>query len=262
MPDITPHTECLSDLVIDEALSGELPIQARSEIERHLAECTRCRNRWDDIEKERAQFLSNTPSFETLAAKVAHAAKPRKKTWNTPWLAGLGAAAAAAVVFMLVRQPSQPIALEETKPAAQSNKQQTITTRSKGGPHIGFFIKRGNTINQGRSGAIVHPGDRLRFTYSSDTPRYLALFNLDAKRASVYFPSGPHAERVAAGRDIALDFSVELDEYIGSERVFAVFCDTPFPIEPVRRALANNREMTKRSDCTVDTIQLTKEPAP
>lgn len=262
MSDIIPHTDCLSDLLIDEAISGDLSIQAQGEIERHITECNRCRNRWNDIERERAAFLSNAPNFEALAEKVVRAEKQRAKNRTASWLTGLAAATAAVVLFVLARQPIQPIATEQTDRGAMINDNRATETRSKGSPHVGFYIKHGVTISEGRSGAVVYPGDQLRFTYSSDTPRYLALFNLDAKRISVYFPSDKQAKRVVAGLEVALDFSVELDETIGSERVFAVFCDTPFPIESVRQTLTNSRETTELPGCWIDTIQLTKEPTP
>ncbi len=270
MQDLTPQSECASDLRMDEALSGDLSVQAQSQLERHIAECSRCRSRWDDIVKEREAFLSAAPSFAALAAEVERAAevkrapRPRATVWSKPWLAGLGAAAAAAAAVVLVffREPPQPLVPAGPGTQTQAGNQQASSTRSKGGPHIAFFIKRGARVSVGHSGAVVHPGDRLRFAYSSDAPRYLALFNLDAKRASVYYPRGRAAERVAAGRDIALDFSIELDDVIGSERVFAVFCEAPFQVEPLRRALADNRRMAPTPGCTVDIIRLTKEPAP
>lgn len=264
MPDLTPQSECASDLRMDEALCGELPTQARNQLERHLSECARCRGRWDDIVKERAAFLSSAPSFEALAAKIERAAKPRATLWTKRWLAGLATAAAAtaAVAFMLARPPAQPGVTAGPESGAETDSARAITTRSKGGPRIGFFIKRGASVSVGQSGATVHPGDRLRFTYSSDAPRYLALFNLDSERASVYYPAGPQAARVATGRGIALDFSIELDNHIGSEQVFAVFCERSFQLEPLRRALAASKRMTPGPGCTVDTIRLSKEAAP
>jgi len=264
MSDLTPQTECISDLLIDEALTSELPMATRDELERHMAQCSRCRSHWDDIVREREAFLSNAPSFEALAAKVARTARLPASARTGPWLAGFGAAlaATAAIVLILARYPAQPVVPAAVEQDARTSSQQATTIRSKGGPHIGFFIKSDARVSDGQSGAIVHPGDRLRFTYSSDTSRYLALFNLDAKQASVYYPNGANARRVAAGRDVALDFSIELDQTIGREKIFAVFCEAPFKLEPMRIALADNRKMEQRLGCTVDTIQLVKEPAP
>ena len=66
----------------------------------------------------------------------------------------------------------------------------------------------------------VYPGDLLRFTYSNAAPAYLALLGRDRRSASVYFPAADQAERVAAGRDQALDFSLELDGELGEERLY------------------------------------------
>jgi hypothetical protein len=116
-----------------------------------------------------------------------------------------------------------------------------------------------------RGGAIetVRPGDELRFTYSHPRGAYLALVNLDATAASVYFPSAAsEAVRVPAGNDVALPFSVELDGQLGQERVYGVFCEEPFALEPVRAELESRGLPPTLPGCQLDVITLVKVRAP
>jgi hypothetical protein len=261
MPDVTNTSQCASELAIDEALTGELPMHALSQLERHREQCAQCHARWDGIVRERATFLSTAPSFEALGARVERAQR-RRAARRTPGLAlgVLATGAAAAAVLLLVRAPDAGVA-PDARPGSETGN--PAAERSKGGPRIGFFIKRGTLVRAGHNGAVVQPGDRLRFVYSSDTPRHLALFNLDGRGSSTYYPPQPTAARVGAGREVALDFSVELDDYVGDERVFAVFCEAPFELEPLRHELAQHNALRARAGCVVDSLRLVKkEPSP
>lgn len=261
MQDLT-SSGCASDLRIDEALAGELPGAARAQLDDHLERCAHCRARYDGIAAEREAFLTAAPTFEALAER--RAAAPRRA--RGPWVGGVGGVvgaaaglAVAAVVFLSIRAPAPPHG--DALRGSEAGNPVASATRSKGGPRLGLFIKRGARVTPGQSGARVRPGDRVRFTYSSSRPRYFGLLNLDARRASVYYPSGGEAARVAAGSAIPLDFSVELDDTLGSERVFGVFCDAPFALEPLRRALDDKGGLQAPAGCAVDVVELRKEPA-
>jgi hypothetical protein len=119
--------------------------------------------------------------------------------------------AAAAAVVLIVWPTLNP----ETEDAFGE-------TRSKGGPSIGFFVKRGEETVVGESGQAVHPGDVVRFTYSSGQETNLAIVSLDgAQRVSVYQPS----TTLPAASQSPLEGAVELDDVVGDETVFAVFCE-------------------------------------
>ena len=136
-------------------------------------------------------------------------------------------------------------------------------TRTKGGARIGFFVSSGGSVRPGRDGQAVHPGDRLRFTVSAPRPAHVAILSLDAAGvASVYYPTGTRSRHVGVVREHALESSVELDGTLGDERIWGVFCDVPFPIEPLRAALERRRDLPALPGCTVDTLRLLKKPAP
>jgi len=243
MQQLSGNQPCLSNLVLDEWFAGELDAEARVRAEDHLLGCSRCAARRDALAGERSGFLQAAPDLRALQARVVGRTPRPKRGWPAvvPALVSAGALAAIALIAL---QPAN-------RPAG---------TRSKGGtqPQLGLFVKHGARIARAASGDTVHPGDRVRFTYTSDRDRHLALLNRDALGARIYYPSGPHAARVAAGSGVALDFSVELDAAPGVERMVAVFCDGPFLVEPLRVALAAGSRITPAKGCVVDTIDLRK----
>jgi hypothetical protein len=81
---------------------------------------------------------------------------------------------------------------------------------------------------------------------------------VDARAASVYYPTGPRAAAVRAGNDVALDFSVELDGQLGEERVYALFCETAVEIEPLRAALSETARLPETAGCQAEVIVLQK----
>jgi hypothetical protein len=235
----------VSELVLDELLAGELDRATRAGAEAHLAQCAQCRVRAADRERERVVFLERAPTFADYRALAGREPTARTRRARTRWAAtAAGALALVAGALLLVRPP----------PEAPG-------TRSKGAAHIGFFIKRGERVARGSSGQAVHPGDELRFVYTSARDVHLALLNVDAHATSVYYPStASESSRVRAGADVPLDFSVELDARIGPEQVHALFCPEPFALEPVRAALQTGSPLPKALEaCTHDTIQLEKQ---
>jgi anti-sigma factor RsiW len=236
---------CLSDLVLDEWISGELDAARQGDVQRHLAACVRCAERHAAFSREQDAFLAAAPGFDACAEKAGRTAPPRTRAPRRPMRSlGFGAAALAACAIVLLA----------LRPAGESS------ARTKGdGPHIGFFVKRGERVSRGQSGQAVQPGDLLRFTYSSDRPRYLALFNRDRHGASVYYPAGASAAQVAPGSGIALGFSVELDDSLGSERIYAVFCPEPFALEPLRAELARAAALQAPAGCGLDVTEIVKE---
>ena len=65
---------------------------------------------------------------------------------------------------------------------------------------------------------------------------------------------------MAAGRDVALDFSLELDDQLGEEQVHALFCNEPVVLEPLRAQLESTRALKTPPGCTGQLIKLNKVP--
>lgn len=252
---VSQQSSCATDLLLDEWSSGELDELASARVAEHVARCERCSERHANLEAVRQAFLAESPSFGLHAARFG-APATRTEVVRSSWrqrhwepiklaLASLATAAFTATVVVWFGPGVEP-------PAA---------SRTKGGAHVDFFVKHGSEVRRGQRGDALTPGDALRFTYTNPERSYFALFNLDAQAASVYFPSAASAAPLRAGSQVALDFSVELDTQLGQERVFAVFCPEPFELEPLRAALAANRNLPERARCQVDEIPILKVPA-
>lgn len=255
MPELDPiPSDCLSELVLDEWSAGELSPEVEQRCEAHLASCPACRARKLALEQANTTFYSEAPSFAALK-RLAPAPlpkpkpKPARTLANLRWLSAPLLAACAALALIAVRQPEQPTSQPET--------------RGKGAPRIGYYVKRGEAVTRGESATAVYPHDAVRFVYSADRAYYLAIFSADAGGVGVYFPSGRAAQQVAAGQDIALDFSVELDNTLGHERVTALFCPEAFEIEPVQSALSSGSPLPASfANCERAGFELNKQRAP
>lgn len=244
------RSQCLTELAFDRWFAREELLEHSGRVEDHLLVCTRCRVRGELMQRERAAFLAKAP---TIAANTALARKSlqarraggRARDRGTrAWFAWPAAAMAAAIAAVLMwHAPPQ-------------------TERRKGGSEVAFYVKRGARVARGASGDTVYPGDLLRFTYSNAAPAYLALLGRDRRSASVYFPAADQAERVAAGRDQALDFSLELDGELGEERLYVVLCPAEYALAPLREELEKSGELRARAGCRLERIALRKEAPP
>ena len=135
-------------------------------------------------------------------------------------------------------------------------------TRTKGtSVKLGFYVKHGEHVRLGGPGERVSPGDALRFVYTTQNARHLAILSVDgARRASIYYPSGTTSAPVAAGDDIALPMSTVLDDTLGDETIFGVFCAESFAVEPLRAALeASPDQAPALAGCVVEELTLRKD---
>lgn len=227
---------CLSDLKLDASFAGEA--RAVREVEAHIARCTECRARHAELAAERQAFLAQRPEFEVPQ-------KSRRARTRVAVLSGFAVAAAALLWAAPHVQPDVP------------------GVRLKGGPRLDYYVQREAAASRGTTLTKLAPGDRVRFSYTSERSAYLAVYGLDARgQASVFYPAAQGAARVEPGADQLLETAVELDDALGSEQVFAVFCDAPFLVEPLRLALFAQRTLEARSGCRIDKLGWTKESTP
>jgi hypothetical protein len=252
-----PMTEdCLSDLVFDRWLAGELGPEEQRTAATHLAGCARCKARHIQIERDRAQFLDRYPSFAPRTAVPAPSTPLGERSATRPrrrgaWLGG--ALAAAALLALGVGNLGRERELGEGD-----------GTRSKGTFALTFFVKHGDAVLAGSDGQSVAPGDQLRFAITSSAPGHLAIFSLDgAGVASVYHPSGAtRARPLAVSSNTPLDTAVELDAVPGRERIIAISCPEPFELEPLRARLESERELLAPPGCVSDQLTLVKAGHP
>jgi hypothetical protein len=176
--------------------------------------------------------------------------RPARSGWPQWILAGL----ASAIVMLSFIIPLGRAFLSRSSESSSSD------AGSSGSPRIGFSIERSGKVQRGASGDVVLPGDRIRFTYSSERDAQFALLHVSRGTADVYFPRADSTVRVPAGRETAVDLTVELDNRAGTDRVFGLFCDASVELEPVRVALQKDDDGSfEHPGCRVDSVTLRKK---
>jgi hypothetical protein len=241
---------CLSDLRLDLLLSDEMEAAAAQGARGHLAGCRLCAARLAELEEDRRLYRATRPALERPARQPDPvAARPRVHRWLWP----IAAAATVAALFLFWPRPAghEP---GEIGPGPGG------TTRIKGRASIGFHVKRGGVVSPGASGETVRAGDSLRFDYTADRAAYLVVASRDpAGRVSVYHPAGPRAERVEPATDRLLPDSILLDDAVGTEVVYGLFCESAVEVAAVRAALETGNAPALPG-CQVDRLVLDKRP--
>ncbi|MDB4974500.1 MAG: hypothetical protein JWN48_2841 [Myxococcaceae bacterium] len=237
---------CISDLRFDQLLAEELNAGERHLLHAHVASCARCRAQLEALRGERAQFQASelaTPAW------LAPAPRPKRRTRGRE----LAVAAACMVGLAFLRSPAER---PRSSPSDSADSE-----RAKGGDHVSFYVKRGERVQRGSVDEPLHPGDQLRFTYTTDRPRYVALISIDAAHHTcVYYPPGARALQVDPGREVPLPSAIELDHTLGVERVAALFCDEPIDLAALQRELA--RGARAHPGCVLDVLTLHKTRSP
>jgi len=241
MPALMHADDCLSELVFDHYFSGELSSSEARALHDHLTRCVRCSLRCDVLARQREAYLERMPGWEALEQRGASAA-PAAPRRRKPQLWAAASALALAAAVMLVALPRE---LPEQ-------------VRSKGKPQLSVFLKQAERVHRLSSGEHVAPGDRLGFAYTALEPKHFALLQRDARGAAIYYPVAAETVRVAAGHDVALDFSIQLDDASGDEHFYALFCTQPAALQPLVEALLRRGQLTVPSDCQVDELTLKK----
>jgi hypothetical protein len=215
--------ECLSRLHCDQLLNGEL--EDREDLKRHHASCPRCTALLAAHRRERAAF-----------------AVPRVRA-SQRWPIGLAAVAAVFCVWLVAR-----------------DRRDGGDAREKGRPALSFYVKHGEVVREGGPGEVVRPNDAINFTVSTGLPAFVAIVSVDGVgKVSAYYPEGPAAAAIPAGRDQVLPRSVLLDDALGLERVVGVFCDRPLPVAELAAAVARD---AIPGGCVTDSLTIEKRRMP
>jgi hypothetical protein len=246
---------CISDLTFDAWRAGELEVGRVRELERHLADCGRCRQRHESLDRQASRFLAKAPSLtarepsrrEVAPQTVSMSPQRRRRRWLASSAVALSAAAALALLLRPTRGPREI----------------TEDVLVKGQSHVSFHVQHGGSVQPGTEGQVVFPGDQLRFSVTTTKPAHVAILSLDgAGVASVYFPTGNTSRRFGAVSSLPLDSSVMLDDTLGQERLWALFCERAFALEPLRSSLGRERTLHAPPGCTVEEHTLSKQRAP
>ncbi|MEA2695993.1 MAG: hypothetical protein QOI66_264 [Myxococcales bacterium] len=226
---------CLSDLRLDQLVRDELAGEATATARAHLAGCAICRDALARIEECRVQF-----SEGLAGVRVAPSVRPPRR--RRAWIAAGGGLLAAAAALLLVGPLRIP----------------TVPWRSKGQGHLHLYVARSNTVRPSASGDVVAPGDRLQFTYTLAQERFFALLERDGRGAvNVFFPDGASAALLSPGVNVSLPRSTILDDVLGEERLYGLFCQQAVTLQPLRDALSAGR-VPSAPDCETEAFLLEK----
>ena len=209
---LPPWTACLSALRLDRWMMGELEAADAESVRAHVTACAGCSTALAGMRGVREE-LRTLPLPPALLSRAAR--------WK-PGAAYGAVGLALAAALLLVLRPAVP------------------TERRKGGagPALAMYVQHGDEVRRAGAGEELSPGDAVRFAVSTPVPAYVAVLSIDPTgRASVYFPAGERAVPVAAGPEVALPLGTRLDDTLGEEQLLGLFCTSPVPLEPVRRAL-------------------------
>lgn len=106
------------------------------------------------------------------------------------------------------------------------------------GPMEVFMLRNGKTT-AAASGDSFFAGDRLQFLVRPGSYPWLFLVSVDASgRLSAYVPdSETESMRLSADGEQMLPHAIELDQYRGKERIFAVFSEVPVTFEQLQASV-------------------------
>jgi hypothetical protein len=214
--------ECASDLILDRLALGELDESERPAIEAHLGTCTDCAAARVRLADERTAFAREAAVANLAADVLVRSEKKEDADWRGLWrrfFIPLGAIAVAVVVMVVTAE----------RPGVRTKGEFSLS------PYV--LHPESSTTGTLHLGEPLHPGDRLQFRYNGARAGHLTIVSVDeAGNVSLYYPPGPTAAPVAAGQDIPLSTSVELDATLGREVIIGVRCDAPIATDAVMNA--------------------------
>ena len=189
-------------------------------------------------------------------AAFTEAVVRRKAQRSSPWLAfATGGAAAAALGLALLLTLTGPEV--STAPPARPEGNVRVPfgyagmVRDKGNvgepsaeqaeqtSNMSLRVWKGEGFETVRDGQVLQPDNVLRFFYNSGSYDFVFVFSVDELgRVSCYYPDRDgYSVPIVRGRGVPLPDAVKLDDYVGSERFYALFTDEPISRHDVETAV-------------------------
>lgn len=158
-----------------------------------------------------------------------------------PWLAAFAGAAATAVVAFVLLSPPHPAS--EPPPFGAVG---TTTLKGTEGidrplpdsvPALRVEVRRDGRFAPLASDGIVRPGDVIRLFYDATDYDYLCVLSVDGRgHVETWYPDGDgRSVPIVRGRNIPLPGAVALDDYVGPERLIALFSAEPLDAAQVEQ---------------------------
>lgn len=208
------------------------------------------------VDQDQYEAITSLPAALEEALQATSAATPAPVTHSSPWQQlqqhwqqllwwlSVGTAGAFGLLFLIkgnpiaVEPPTQPRStLVHTAPAKQPK---PLRRMAKGvalklwytGAALRFKAKA-----RVQEGDALSPGDQIQLTYENNRPMYMVIASINEKgEVSILAPlDGKTSQRLDAGKGA---FEVlELDDYIGQERLFALSALSSFSVTQAKASL-------------------------
>jgi len=249
--------------------AGDLAKEHEEKIRAHLSSCSECASFLKELDSFKLEFSSTHSRQGILALVKARSEKDtlEKLQWWRSYpiltrglLLGTGLASALIIVAVFI-----PLLHRNT----DSEKKASIIVK---GPEISlsYLVMENGKPILARPGRILHPKDRIQFRLSAPRGGFVHIVGVDeAGSVTVYFPlPGVKPEPYPGGSGRPVPGSIILDDTLGKERVFVLFCEDPIPraslAHKVTNAARDPRTWISRQrlpmDCKQTSILLRKEP--
>ncbi len=236
--------ECLSDFVLDALRVGALDPARGPSVRAHLLACRRCGARQRELAADAASI-----ELPPLAGSPIS----RRRRFRA---LSVYAAAAALIIFIVIGVDTQSEHDNEGRETVEE-----VITRVKGPPKLLFHVRRDERVFEGGPGDVLFPGDTVRFAYSWSDDGSIAVLSYDgADVVSVYFPVADVTHEINAGNAMSLPGAVRLDDTLGAETFYGVFCSRRVPVERLRQAVERNSgDPHPPTGCVIDQVRVRKE---
>ncbi len=219
---------------------GDLAGESKTSVDEHLEGCAPCRERLWRIRQDLAMARRAIPARAPVEAFRERRSRERGR--RGPWLVAIaGWAAAACAVAAWAPWSGDPV---------EEQDEVSTAVRTRGTFAVTVLRGRGESVDRLGAVAVCRAGDRLQFEPDLPPQGYLQIVNVqDDGAVQTYLPPTP-ADRAGDG----LEFSVELDDYAGRERIFFVYSDEPIAPEILTRGAADT--LTLRPIEEIDRVPL------
>jgi hypothetical protein len=233
------------DLLALSALAGQESTHAQS----HLQGCAACKQRWEELNEDKQRFEQfvfprTLPQVEARARRGALGATFWER-WRI-WAPAIAAVSAAVIALVAVPRMSQQPYLG-----------------LKGGSTLEVVARRGDQQFEVKAGARLKPKDQIRFVIQPGASKFLLITSRDGRgNFSVYYPYGGSQSAGVEPNRQELPGSIELDDAVGPERLYALFSDSPLSAETIRTELARRGEQLEGLPGVRDavTLEFVKDP--
>ena len=226
----------------------------------HLDACEVCQQRLQAIRDHDAQFSLSPPRTQ--------------RTRFVPY--GTLMAAAAAVLLFVYTDDDAPtsqtqfVPMEPTSSTAQKRSpfDAPDTFRTKGGLNARFKVKRADKAVALRDGDTVYPGDIVNFEAAAPKKGFLMIAAVDgAGKSYLCYPqeNDEYAQGFGPVQAMeALHPAMRLDDVLGREKMYAIFCDAPFKYSEAAQRIEAMHDLDERPfelpdrKCQVRSVRVTK----